>query len=41
MGKRVIVLVDDIDRLDRREIQAIFMLVKLSASFDFTSYVLA
>jgi hypothetical protein len=39
--KRVIVLIDDIDRLDRHEIQAIFKLVKLSASFDFTSYVLA
>jgi len=30
-GKRVVVLIDDIDRLDRREIQAIFRLVKLSA----------
>jgi hypothetical protein len=40
-GKRIIVLIDDIDRLDRREIQSIFKLVKLSASFDYTSYVLA
>jgi hypothetical protein len=30
-GKCVVVLIDDIDRLDRREIQAIFRLVKLSA----------
>jgi len=32
-GKRVVVLIDDIDRLDCREIQAIFRLVKLSAGF--------
>lgn len=38
---RVVVLIDDIDRLDRAEIQATFKLVKLSASFDHTSYVLA
>lgn len=40
-GKRIVVLIDDIDRLDRSEIQAIFRLIKLSASFDYTSYVLA
>lgn len=40
-GKRVVVLIDDIDRLDRAETQAIFKLVKLSASFSHTSYVLA
>ncbi len=40
-GKRVVVLIDDIDRLDRQEIQAIFKLVKLSASFPSTVYVLA
>jgi len=40
-GKRVVVLIDDIDRLDRREIQALFRLVKLSAGFAHTSYVLA
>jgi len=39
-GKRVVVLIDDIDRLDRAETQAIFKLVKLSASFNHTSYVL-
>lgn len=38
---RVVVLIDDIDRLDRAEIHAIFKLVKLSASFYYTSYVLA
>jgi predicted KAP-like P-loop ATPase len=40
-GRRVVVLIDDIDRLDRAETQAIFKLVKLSASFSNTSYVLA
>ncbi len=40
-GKRVVVFIDDIDRLDRKEIQAVFKLVKLSAGFDHTSYVLA
>jgi hypothetical protein len=40
-GKRIAILIDDIDRLDRREIHAIFRLIKLSASFDYTSYVLA
>jgi len=40
-GKRVVTLIDDIDRLDRTEIQAVFKLVKLSASFANTSYVLS
>jgi hypothetical protein len=40
-GKRVVVLIDDIDRLDRNEIQTVFKLVKLSANFEYTSYVLA
>ncbi len=40
-GKRVVVFIDDIDRLDRTDVQAMFKLVKLSASFDYTSYVLA
>jgi KAP-like P-loop domain-containing protein len=40
-GKRVVILIDDIDRLDRGEIQAIFKLVRLSASFNRTAYVLA
>jgi KAP family P-loop domain len=40
-GKRVVVLIDDIDRLERQETQAIFKLVKLSASFENISYVLA
>lgn len=40
-GKRVVVLMDDIDRLDKAEIQTIFKLVKLSAYFKYTAYVLA
>lgn len=40
-GKRIIVLIDDIDRLDRREIQAMLKVVKLSAGFNHTSYLLA
>jgi predicted KAP-like P-loop ATPase len=39
--KRIIVLIDDIDRLDKTEIYAIFRLVKLTADFPYTSYVLA
>ena len=39
--KRVVVLIDDIDRLDKQEIQGIFKLVKLSAGFELTAYVLA
>lgn len=40
-GGRVVVLIDDIDRLDRSEIHSLFKLIKLSASFEHTSYVLA
>ncbi|MFI8730411.1 P-loop NTPase fold protein [Stutzerimonas kunmingensis] len=40
-GKRLVILIDDIDRLDKDETNAIFKLVKLSASFKYTSYVLA
>lgn len=40
-GKRLVILIDDIDRLDKDETNAVFKLVKLSASFKYTSYVLA
>jgi len=40
-GKRIVVVMDDIDRLDKTEIHAVFRLVKLSADFAFTSYILA
>ncbi len=39
--KRLVILIDDIDRLDRDETHAVFKLVKLSASFRRTAYVLA
>ena len=38
---RIVVLMDDIDRLDKTEIQYIFKLVKLSADFNYLNYVLA
>lgn len=40
-GKRVAVLMDDIDRLEKNKVQALFRLLKLSADFDYTAYVLA
>ncbi len=40
-GKKVVVYIDDIDRLDKTEIHAIFRLVKLTGDFAYTTYVLA
>lgn len=39
--KRVLMLIDDVDRLDKSEIHALFRLVKLTADFKYTSYILA
>ncbi|WP_186333702.1 P-loop NTPase fold protein [Paenibacillus xylanexedens] len=39
--RRVVILVDDIDRLEKNEIHAIFRLIKLTADFRNTAYVLA
>jgi len=39
--KLVVIFIDDIDRLDKGEIQAVFRLIKLSASFENVVYVLA
>jgi predicted KAP-like P-loop ATPase len=39
--RRIIVFMDDIDRLNRQEIQAVLRLVKLTADFPWTAYVLA
>jgi hypothetical protein len=39
--KRIVILIDDVDRMDRNEIQALFKLIKLSADFPYTAYVLA
>lgn len=40
-GKKIVVFIDDIDRLDRTDIQTLFKLVRLSGEFDHTTYVLA
>ena len=39
--KRVLILIDDVDRLDKTEIHALFRLVKLTADFKYTSYILS
>ncbi|XRD24239.1 P-loop NTPase fold protein [Lysinibacillus fusiformis] len=39
--KRVVVLLDDIDRLEKSEIHAVFRMVKLTADFKYTAYILA
>jgi predicted KAP-like P-loop ATPase len=39
--KKLVIFIDDIDRLDKQEIHAIFRLVKLTADFSNTFYVLA
>lgn len=38
---KIVVLMDDIDRLDKTEIQCIFKLIKLSADFNYLNYILA
>jgi predicted KAP-like P-loop ATPase len=40
-NKRLVVIIDDIDRMDRQEIQAMFKLIKVSADFSSTIYLLA
>jgi predicted KAP-like P-loop ATPase len=40
-NKRLVIFIDDIDRLDKSEIQSIFKLVKISADFKNTTYLLA
>jgi predicted KAP-like P-loop ATPase len=40
-GKRIAVLMDDIDRLETKEIQTVFRLIKLTASINHVAYVLA
>jgi predicted KAP-like P-loop ATPase len=40
-GKKYIVFIDDIDRLDNREIQILFSLLKVTADFDNVIYVLS
>jgi len=40
-GKRVVVLIDDIDRLDDEEVRSVLKLVRLSANFEYVTYILA
>lgn len=39
--KKVVIFIDDIDRLEKNEIHAIFRLVKLTGDFAYTTYVLS
>jgi predicted KAP-like P-loop ATPase len=39
--KKIIIMIDDIDRLDKNEIQTVLKLVKLLANFKHTTYILA
>ncbi len=39
--KKIVVFIDDIDRLDKQEIHSIFRLVKLTADFSNTFYILS
>lgn len=40
-GKRILICIDDVDRLDKNEIYLLFRLIKLTANFNFISYILA
>jgi KAP family P-loop domain len=40
-GVRVVVIIDDIDRLEPREVQLLFKTVRLAADFDYLTYLLA
>ena len=41
IGKRIVIVIDDIDRLDSNETKLIFKLVKLTANFPYTVFILA
>lgn len=40
-GKRLVIFIDDIDRLDKQEIYSLFRLVKLTADFKNNTYILS
>ncbi|HEY9602829.1 MAG TPA: P-loop NTPase fold protein [Allocoleopsis sp.] len=40
-ARRIVVLIDDLDRIKDNDIQSVFKIVKLSANFNNTAYVLA
>lgn len=39
--KKIVIFIDDIDRLDKNEIHSVFRLVKLTGNFPYTTYVLS
>jgi len=39
--RKIVIFIDDIDRLDKNEIHAVFRLVKLTGNFSYTTYVLS
>lgn len=39
--KKIVIFIDDIDRLDKNEIHSVFRLVKLTGNFSYTTYVLS
>jgi hypothetical protein len=38
--RKIVIIIDDIDRLEKSEIHAVFRLVRLTADFPYTSYIL-
>lgn len=40
-NKKIVIMIDDVDRLDKNEIQTVLKLVKLLANFKHTTYILA
>lgn len=40
-GKKIVIFIDDIDRLEKEEVHSIFRLVKLNADFTNTTYILS
>ena len=39
--KQIVIVMDDIDRLERDEVHAVFRLIKLTGNFPFITYLLA
>lgn len=39
-GRKIVIIIDDLDRLEKTEIHAVFRLVKLTADFAYTTYLL-
>ena len=41
LGRRIFILIDDVDRLDQESMRYMFRLIRLNADFDYVTYVLA